>query len=143
MTEFIIGFTKFSAFCLVFSMIWLALVFDVILKENKKAPKKQSGQFSIGIMKQRNAAIVLMFVASVYLVANGSIDNTFYALAAVGMLIGSVAVWRAADLLGHQTFATKVLWRKARSKSQWQALIGTIILYALSNISSYIDVLFS
>jgi hypothetical protein len=84
-----------------------------------------------------------MFVASVYLVATGSIDNTFFALAAGGMLIGSVAVWRAANLLGNHTFATNVLWRKARSKSQWQALIGTVFLYALSKIQSYIDALFS
>jgi hypothetical protein len=124
-------------------MAWMMAVFDATMKERKRAPHVQPKDFPFVSMKLRNVALAFMFCASVYLIVTGSVDDTFYALAAIGMSLGAIGIWRVTDLVGNHTFETKTLWRKARIKTHWQALGVILFLFALIKIEPYVVALFT
>ena len=143
MDDFVVGFATFTAFCLGFSFIWGVLVFGLASQEQKKTPEDQTLKLPKGVIRQCYAGIALMLAAMVYFVATNSIDNISLTLAAVGMMICSVALWRTANFSGQHAFATDLHWHKARAKSLWQALILILLIYAFNRLEPYIDALFT
>lgn len=108
-------------------------------KKSSRTAEARSPDFSIKGKWPGALGVFFFTVAAVYIVATGSTDTAFYALASAGMALGALALWRVAESLGNYSFETNELWRRARAKTRWQALAATLFFYAMTQLERYFN----
>lgn len=119
--EILLLILKISGFCFAFSFIWLFLVYGAVGKLDANSAKARTPNFAIKGKVLGKAFAAILIVPIAYMIWTGSVDTIVYATSSVGLIIGALACWRAANSLGVYAHETEEMWRKTRLMTHLQA----------------------